>query len=314
MLKIVTHNGSFHADDVFACAVLKLLYSDAEIIRTRNQSIIDTADIVVDVGQSYDSITNRYDHHQKGGAGVHQHTGIKMSSIGLVWERYGLQLIYNLSNEFIQAPEEGITFGQIWERVNWNLIQIIDAGDTGTKIFESVYDGVQPYTISQVISGFNPDWEEVQRSGTSLFDQCFIKAIEFAKTILINEIRSARSVIIARSKVLSYINKAQQEQSRVIVFDQHLPWMGTVIKNTYDELYVVYPSENEDWRIQCIPITPGSFDKRKALPLSWAGADSEQLNRLININDAVFAHTARFIAGAKSFKSIMRMAELAIEE
>jgi uncharacterized UPF0160 family protein len=302
---IATHNGSFHCDDVFSIAVLKFMYPDAQVVRTRDMDIINSADIVVDVGQVYDIPKGRFDHHQRGGAGIHEQSGIKKSSIGLVWDHYGLEMVTRICRE-----DNGISFlEKVWERVNWNLVQIIDAGDTGTKIYESLFDGVQPYTVSQIISNFNPSWDAEKD-----FDNCFNNAVHYAEAFLINEINSARSVILARDKVLEFIHKAQDENSKVIVFDTHMPWMGTLIKNTYDELYVVYPSENNDWRIQCIPSNPGSFDKRKALPQSWAGQDPEELNKMIGIDDAVFCHTARFIAGAVSFKSIMKMAEKAIEE
>jgi hypothetical protein len=47
---IVTHGGKFHADDAWAVAVLQALHPEADLIRTRDQAIIDTADFVVDVG------------------------------------------------------------------------------------------------------------------------------------------------------------------------------------------------------------------------------------------------------------------------
>ena len=307
---ICTHSGSFHADDVFSIAVLLYLYPGSKVVRTRDMDIINNADFVVDVGQIYDHITKRFDHHQKGGAGVHEQSGFRKSSIGLIWDHYGLGMVTQLHGETDSTKNNTRFLKQVWERVNWNLIQIIDAGDTGTKITESLYDGVQPYTVSQIISNFNPVWDDPDKD----FDGQFIKAVHFAEAFLINEINSARSVILAKDKVLDYTAKAQDTQSKVIVFDTHLPWMGTLIKNTYDELYVVYPSENNDWRIQCIPDAPGSFDKRKALPQKWAGASANQLNQIIGIEDAVFCHTARFIAGAKSYESIMKMAELAIEE
>ncbi|VDH93711.1 Hypothetical predicted protein [Mytilus galloprovincialis] len=66
-MKIGTHNGSFHCDEVLACFLLKQLptYKDAEIIRTRDQKVLDTCDIVVDVGGIFDPSKNRFDHHQK---------------------------------------------------------------------------------------------------------------------------------------------------------------------------------------------------------------------------------------------------------
>lgn len=64
---IGTHDGKFHCDEVLACALLKLLpqYSDATIKRTRNQTILDTCDVVVDVGGVFDPKNHRYDHHQR---------------------------------------------------------------------------------------------------------------------------------------------------------------------------------------------------------------------------------------------------------
>ena len=65
-MKIATHNGKFHADEVFAVSLLRRLdrFKDAEIIRTRDAEILKTADVVVDVGGQYDPLTHRYDHHQ----------------------------------------------------------------------------------------------------------------------------------------------------------------------------------------------------------------------------------------------------------
>lgn len=65
--KIGTHNGTFHCDEALACYMLKTLpeYQSAEIIRTRDGKLLDTCDIVVDVGGIYDHSKNRYDHHQR---------------------------------------------------------------------------------------------------------------------------------------------------------------------------------------------------------------------------------------------------------
>ena len=57
--KLVTHNGSFHADDVFACALLALVLENEdekfEVIRTRDEKIIKEGDFVFDVGGIYDA-------------------------------------------------------------------------------------------------------------------------------------------------------------------------------------------------------------------------------------------------------------------
>jgi uncharacterized UPF0160 family protein len=39
-MKLVTHNGTFHYDEILAASILLEIYPDAEIIRTRDADII----------------------------------------------------------------------------------------------------------------------------------------------------------------------------------------------------------------------------------------------------------------------------------
>ena len=119
---IVTHDGAFHADDIFACATLGLSL-DAEgkeyrIIRTREQNKIDFADFVVDVGGVYNASTYRFDHHQEGGAGARDND-VPYAAFGLVWKTYGEKVCAN--------PEVAMT---IEER----LVQAVDANDNGIDL------------------------------------------------------------------------------------------------------------------------------------------------------------------------------------
>jgi len=77
---IATHNGNFHADDVFSVAALKCIYPSIKLIRTRDLELIGQADIVLDVGGVYDPDAGRFDHHQRGGAGEREN-GIPYSSL-----------------------------------------------------------------------------------------------------------------------------------------------------------------------------------------------------------------------------------------
>jgi uncharacterized UPF0160 family protein len=65
-MKIVTHDGQFHADEVVACMMLKKLYYPVEIVRTRDPKEIENAFFVVDVGGKYNPKKNMFDHHQEG--------------------------------------------------------------------------------------------------------------------------------------------------------------------------------------------------------------------------------------------------------
>lgn len=69
---IVVHGGSFHADDLFACATLRILYPCSKIIQSKRGEPLPKGDITLDTGGVYDPQKNLYDHHQKEGAGYHE--------------------------------------------------------------------------------------------------------------------------------------------------------------------------------------------------------------------------------------------------
>ena len=52
MKRMAVHNGIFHADDVFGVALMQSIYNDLEIIRTRDEELLKTCDIVSDVGNT----------------------------------------------------------------------------------------------------------------------------------------------------------------------------------------------------------------------------------------------------------------------
>ena len=137
---IVTHNGNFHADDVFSIAALKSIFPDFNLVRTRDLAVIAQADIVIDVGGEYNPDTGRFDHHQRGGAGAREN-GIPYSSFGLIWQKYGV--------EICQGSQE------VAHSVDAGLVSTIDAIDCGHV--EGVSQGI---SLSQTISMFNPTWQE----------------------------------------------------------------------------------------------------------------------------------------------------------
>lgn len=56
IMKIGTHNGSFHCDEALGCFLLKQTdaFKSADIIRTRDEDILKDLDVVIDVGGKYD--------------------------------------------------------------------------------------------------------------------------------------------------------------------------------------------------------------------------------------------------------------------
>jgi uncharacterized UPF0160 family protein len=285
-ITIATHNGNFHADDVFSIAALKNIFPSFKLIRTRDLELIGKADIVIDVGGEYDPEAGRFDHHQRGGAGGREN-GIPYSSFGLIWQKYGLEICQG-NQDIANAVDAG-------------LVSTIDAIDCGHV--EGVSQGI---SLSQTISMFNPTWQE-----DSHFDTCFDEAVEFASRVLTRFIASANGGISAKAIVAKAIDNA--EDPRVIVLEKYTPWKRTVHALSEAALYVVYPSQTGQWRIQTVPVEPGSFEDRKSLPKQWAGLSDNALKEVTGIDDAMFCHNGLFIAGAESFESTMKMASMALQ-
>ena len=284
---IATHNGNFHADDVFSIAVFKHILPSFKLIRTRDLALIAKADIVVDVGGEYDPETDRFDHHQRGGAGEREN-GIPYSSFGIIWQKYGLDMCEG-NQELANALDAG-------------LVSTIDAIDCGHVT--GVQEGI---SLSQTIGMFNPTWQEDKH-----VDECFDEAVEFASRMLSRFMAAAKGGLDAKAIVAKAIEKT--EDPRVIVLEQYTPWKKTVVNMSDEALFVVYPSQTGEWRIQTVPAALGTFENRKELPKSWAGLSDKALQDVTGIDDAMFCHNGLFIAGAKSLESTMKMAAMAVED
>src|SRR5271170_2959520 len=73
------HDGTFHADEVTACALLLLfnLIDADKIVRTRELERLEQCEYVCDVGGIYDPAKKLFDHHQVGYQG-------SLSSAGMI--------------------------------------------------------------------------------------------------------------------------------------------------------------------------------------------------------------------------------------
>ncbi|WP_041713852.1 MYG1 family protein [Paraglaciecola sp. T6c] len=284
---VVTHSGNFHADDVFSVAALKSVFPTFTLIRTRDKDTIAKADVVIDVGGEHDAATDRFDHHQRGGAGERDN-GVPYSSFGLIWQKYGLTICGD-NQELANAIDAG-------------LVSTIDAIDCGHV--KGVAEGI---SLSQTISMFNPTWQE-----EGDFDAGFNEAVDFAARVLARAIAAASGGLNAKAIVAEAIKNAQDP--RVIVLEKYTPWKKTVHALSEQALYMVYPSQSGQWMLQTVPVEPGSFEDRKSLPKPWAGLSDAELQTETGIKDAMFCHNGLFIAGTASFESTMKMAELALQD
>jgi uncharacterized UPF0160 family protein len=287
-MKIVTHNSKFHADDVFAVAVLSMIFPDSEIIRTRDETVIESADIVVDVGKIYDPAKLRFDHHQTGGAGVRDN-GIPYASFGLVWKEYGESLA-----EAVAAMVEE------------KLVMPIDALDNGVTLATPKFGDIKEYGISEYLYSY---WIDSNVSEEKILE-IFISVVNLAKELISREIEKNKR-IINDGKLVEEIYAATEDK-RIIILDKNYAW-GRKLVEKPEPLIVIYPSlDVPKWNIQTIRKNLTSFESRISLPASWAGKSGEELVSITGVKDAHFCHNGRFLAVAGSKEGALKLAEIAL--
>jgi uncharacterized UPF0160 family protein len=288
---VATHPGNFHADDVFAVAVLGLVHGPLSVVRTRHEARLREADVRVDIGGRSDPASGDFDHHQRAGAGERSN-GIRYASFGLLWRHHGAALA---------GGEQAAT------AIDERLVQGVDANDTGQTISQPLVDSIRPMTVSGVIAAMNPAWDEELTPAQE--DERFAEAVALATTILERELAGTRAYRRALDLVHAAISRA--EDPRVIELDRKLPWHETVVTTAPEALFVVYP-KTDGWSLQAVPRELGDFTNRLDLPSEWAGLSGAELARVSGVPDAVFAHSKRFYASASSRDGILEMAALAL--
>ncbi len=294
MKKLITHNGSFHTDDIFACAALSLMLEKKgeafEIIRTRDEDIIKSGDYVFDVGGIYDSETNRFDHHQIGGAGERE--GIEYSSFGLVWKKFG--------KEFCLS--------EIVDLIDKKLVMPVDAFDNGIDLYKNNFENIFPYTIDDVLSIFSPTSLENTNK-----DEQFLKAVVLGKEILRREIKKVGDRIEI-TKIIQNFYKNSSDKRLVIIdkpkVSRYEVW--NALQDFPEPLFVAY-GDNDGWAVVAIKKEKNSFGNRKDFPKSWGGLRDKELQDITGEKDAVFCHNDLFFLVTNSKEAAIKLAQIAVE-
>ena len=287
-MKIITHSGSFQADDIFAVAILLLAVGESEVVRTRDKDQIALADYVVDVGMIYDPAQNRFDHHQPGGAGERPN-GIPYASCGLVWKEFG---------EMLAGGKEEA------DLIDTNLMQPLDAHDNGVAIADYRFKGVRAYSIVDFFYSFRVSLHE---SEEELY-KIFMELVTIARNLLIREISKAKLVMESEDKVKEAFRTSTDK--RIVILSEHLPWRRVLSKEP-EAKFVVYPRNDGRWGVGTV--MDNDYTPRQPLPITWAGKTDEDLQEITGVTDAVFCHRGLFMALAESKEGAIKLAKLALD-
>lgn len=285
----ITHSGTFHCDEVFSTVLFSKILPKVIVCRTPEVEQVRDNQYVYDIGGG------ELDHHQFGGNGERKN-GVKYSSCGLVWRKFGKDVIKKYTDEKIE---------EVWKKLDKDLVQYIDAGDNGQiPTIDLDYTLVQ---LAGIISAFNPNWDEEVDP-----DDKFIEAVKFANVVFENSIKSTISKVKAKEEVELAINNSKDG---IMVLNKYLPWKETLLESDNEKAklinFAVFPSNRGGYNVYTVPVQVGSFESRKLLPEEWAGLRDEELQKVTNVKTASFCHNKRFICVAGTKEDALKLAKMA---
>ena len=283
----ITHDGVFHADEVFATALLSMI-AEVRLIRTRSVKAEDKHEgvIMYDMGGKYSVWDKVFDHHQKDFSLTHE-DGTKLSSFGMLWYLYGrfaLCDVYNCPTRYIELA---------FNDINNRLVKWIDGRHNG-QLPQS-----EELTLSSVISNFNAQWNESQEDD----NERFMIAVNTAYAILEGLIKS----VVAQYEAVDIVeDKIDEMEGKVMNLGSYIAhWQTTILKSKNPKakelLYCTYKGKEGE---TCIVAVPPSFEEmtkqRKPFPEEWAGLSGEKLEAAAGIKGLKFCHAGRFFMSVDS--------------
>ncbi|XP_059688816.1 MYG1 exonuclease [Gavia stellata] len=324
-LRIGTHDGTFHCDEVLACYLLRLLpryrphstpRQDAEVVRTRDPQRLAQCDVVVDVGGEYDPERHRYDHHQRSftqsmrSLRPDKPWTTKLSSAGLVYCHFGSQILAGLLGQ----PEDGPIVTALYDKLYENFVEEIDAIDNGIAQAEGEPRYALTTTLSARVGHLNPRWNDPDQDTEAGFK----RAMELVGGEFMDRLDYYhRAWLPARALVEEAIRRRFEVDASGVVLELPqggCPWKEHVF-SLEQELalpeplqLVLFPDRSGQWRVQSVPAGPHTFQSRLPLPEPWRGVRDEALSQLAGIPGCVFVHASGFIGGNRTREGALEMA------
>eukprot|EP00889_Picochlorum_renovo_P005363 jgi/Picre1/32393/NNA_007739.t1 len=293
MKTIGTHSGTFHCDEALGCFLLLQTekFAGAEVVRSRDPSLLDTLNVVIDVGDA-----------------------------GLVYKHFGKEIVRKEMG--VSANEEDIQ--AVYLQVYKSFMEAVDAIDNGVNQYESSQPPryINNTHLSARVGNLNAQWYESLSDAETMGR--FRQAMDMTGSEFMGCLQyQIKSWLPARSYVQEDIRnrKSVDSSGQVVKLSTFVPWKNHIYELEKemgiegDIKYVIYNDDKDgSWRIQAVAVAPESFNSRKPLPEEWRGLRDDALSELSGIPGCIFVHASGFIGGNKSLEGVTQMAKVALKE
>ncbi len=314
---IATHDGSFHADETIACAILTYLYENANIIRSRDPQELEQADLVIDVSGLNDD--KHFDHHSNDFTQCRPN-GICYATAGLMWEKFGHDFLRKVCLKHELNFADAI-LAQAKARIDVEIMQMIDLNDNGQlnaylnttialqddgqrRVFNDLnafyqHDPSIPYIVAM---------QNLPAATVSEQHKAFLATVKMLRHILVNAAINAVHTEAGIAKIL-----ALYDGSPMLIMHEKLPWTAAVLShpNVFAHCSLaIYPDRKRGWRVQSLPMSLSErFRNRVTAPASWCGLNDEALDAATGLSGTIFVHKSGFTGGAMDFDTNLELAK-----
>jgi len=229
---------------------------------------------------------------------------------------FGHKIISRILNIPEDSEETKVLFSKIYE----NFVQEIDAIDNGIDPCEGSDVRYKLNThLSARVKHLNPSWNEPNpdenecfKKASKLVEEEFLGRVNFYGKIwlpareIVKQAIENRKVIHPSGEILEFSNGG-------CPWKEHLFDLEDSMKLEESIKYVIYKDTNSNWRVQCVSVSPFSFQNRLSLKEEWRGLRNEELIKVSGIADCIFVHMSGFIGGNKTREGALQMAVKCLE-
>ncbi|XP_027805654.1 MYG1 exonuclease isoform X3 [Marmota flaviventris] len=272
--RIGTHNGTFHCDEALACALLRLLPEYRDAEIVRTRDPEKLASCDIVV-----DVGGEYD-PQRHRYDHHQRSFTDtMSSLcpGKPWKT--------------KLSSAGLIYLHFGHKL---LAQLLGTSEEDSMV-DTLYDK----------AGF--------RRAMDLVREEFLQRLDFYQHSWL----PARALVeeaLARRFQVDPSGKIVELAKGGCPWKEHLYHLESGLSPPVAIMFVIFTDQAGQWRVQCVPKEPHSFQNRLPLPEPWRGLRDEALDQVSGIPGCIFVHASGFIGGHHTREGALSMARATLAQ
>ncbi|PNI32940.1 C12orf10 isoform 4 [Pan troglodytes] len=272
--RIGTHNGTFHCDEALACALLRLLPEYRDAEIVRTRDPEKLASCDIVVDVGGEYDPRRHRYDH------HQRSFTEtMSSLspGKPWQT--------------KLSSAGLIYLHFGHKL---LAQLLGTSEEDSMV-GTLYDK----------AGFKRAMDLVQEEFLQRLD--FYQHSWLPARALVEEALAQRFQVDPSGEIVELVKGA-------CPWKEHLYHLESGLSPPVAIFFVIYTDQAGQWRIQCVPKEPHSFQSRLPLPEPWRGLRDEALDQVSGIPGCIFVHASGFIGGHRTREGALSMARATLAQ